>query len=445
MNSLIVEENRKQRAEQFKNFTSMTGISDEQIENFIHSSYEKPWDELKASQKRGRLLVDQFFKAFNKSPLDDEGKYNYVAWRSLFMPTEILYAFDMVPVTVEMAAAQISLSGFAVGRLEAAEGNHYSQDLCSFIKTGGGAIIENILPSPDILLTSTHLCDPGAKFAMYASHKYKRPEFVLDIPFGMWNRGPGQSSGSRIEDAVNYVAEQLEEMTEFIVRETGLPFSRSKLTEVINLANEASRWFRMGNDIAHESPGKVRASDMDYAIVLMQTLGTKEIVDVYRARYEEFLDAEDISEKNKHKPTVGWAHLRPYYSNKLLSYVEEHANIASNHVNYVFWDDMDETDPFKSLARKTVMHPGYCDVMTRAGTITRVADNIEGIIAFYPKSCRHYHSSSRIEQEIMKEHGVPMLVIDSDCIDNRGDDFLISKTRIDRFLKTLKRVRTSVA
>jgi hypothetical protein len=30
-----------------------------------------------------------------------------------------------------------------------------------------------------------------------------------------------------------------------------------------------------------------------------------------------------------------------------------------------------------------------------------------------------------------------MLTIDGDCIDNRGDDFLVLKTRIDRFLKSL--------
>jgi hypothetical protein len=60
-----------------------------------------------------------------------------------------------------------------------------------------------------------------------------------------------------------------------------------------------------------------------------------------------------------------------------------------------------------------------------------------GAVAFYPKSCRHFHSSSRIEAELFKKAGIPLLTIDGDCIDNRGDDFLVLKTRIDRFMKRL--------
>jgi hypothetical protein len=42
-----------------------------------------------------------------------------------------------------------------------------------------------------------------------------------------------------------------------------------------------------------------------------------------------------------------------------------------------------------------------------------------------------------MEAEALKKAGIPMLTIDGDCIDNRGDDFLVLKTRIDRFLKSL--------
>jgi hypothetical protein len=43
-----------------------------------------------------------------------------------------------------------------------------------------------------------------------------------------------------------------------------------------------------------------------------------------------------------------------------------------------------------------------------------------------------------MEEESSRAAGIPMLVIDGDCIDNRGDDFMVQKTRIDRFLKDLR-------
>ena len=300
-------------------------------------------------------------------------------------------------------------------------------------------MIEDILPSPDILLTSTHICDPSAKFAMYAAHKYNRPEFVLDIPYSVWSYGPDEEGKKRYEDAVSYVADQLGDMVRFISSETGAVFDEAKLIETIELANEARKWFLLGYKFLLEEPGAVQGSkDMDYAVNLMQTWGTEQIVDVYKSRYDELRAAAKKKSAAGEKPKVRWAHLRPYYANTLIDYIEEKADIIGSHVNYIYWDEMDARDPFRELARKTVLTPTYCQVGTRSSLILQAMNKGEGLIAFYPKSCRHYHSSARMEQETFKKNGIPMLILDSDCIDNRGDDFLIQKTRIDRFLKSLE-------
>jgi benzoyl-CoA reductase/2-hydroxyglutaryl-CoA dehydratase subunit BcrC/BadD/HgdB len=135
---------------------------------------------------------------------------------------------------------------------------------------------------------------------------------------------------------------------------------------------------------------------------------------------------------------VVWFHLRPYYRNNVLEYIEERADIVQTQVNYVFWDELDAKDPYRSMASKLLFHPGYCPVAIRTQMIIERMQKGDGIIAFYPKSCRHFHSSARIEAELFKNAGIPFLIIDGDCIDSRGDDFLVLKTRIDRFLKSLQ-------
>ncbi len=432
----IREENIKQRALQFTNFAAITGLSAEVVEQGVKSRFSRPWHELKAAQKRGRLLSEQFLRCYNKSPAGDVA-YQRVVWRSLFMPTELFYAMNLMPFTVEMAAAQLAMSNLAVGRLETAEGNGFSQDLCSFIKTGAGAVLENIFPSPDVIITTSHLCDPAAKFAAFIAQKYKRPEFVIDIPYGMWSL---DSDRQQLDESVDYVAGQLEEMVRFITRNTGAELDTEELSRVIHRANEARYWLKLGNDLAHSPTSGVipGSKDLNYATNLMQTWGTKEIVDVYKARFEEFKAMAQAAHHQPEKPRVLWSHLRPYYDNNLLAYLEEKANIVYSQVNYVYWDELDPQEPFRSLARKALLNPAYCPLQKRIEfTLARRLKG-DGIIAFYPKSCRHFHSAARMEEESSRAAGIPMLVIDGDCIDNRGDDFMVQKTRIDRFLKDLR-------
>ena len=165
---------------------------------------------------------------------------------------------------------------------------------------------------------------------------------------------------------------------------------------------------------------------------------TEEIIDVYKSRYEELQAAADSAEGDPTRPRIVWFHLRPYYRNSILEYIEERVDIVQTQVNYVFWDELDVSDPYRAMASKMLFHPGYCPVGIRTQMIIDRMQKGDGIIAFYPKSCRHFHSSARIETEMFKKAGIPMLIIDGDCIDSRGDDFLVMKTRIDRFLKGLQ-------
>jgi hypothetical protein len=54
-------------------------------------------------------------------------------------------------------------------------------------------------------------------------------------------------------------------------------------------------------------------------------------------------------------------------------------------VNFIYWDEMDPDDPFRSLARKTLLSPGYCPVSVRANLTAERMRQGDGVIAFYPK------------------------------------------------------------
>ncbi len=438
MKSAMLEENRRRRREQWRNFLSLHGLPREAYESYVAGALSRPWSELRASQKRGRLLSEQFLRCYGVHPLEG-GADKLVAWRSLFMPTELIYAMGLVPFTLEMFAAQLSMMGKAVKCLEEAEENGFAPDVCSFVKAGAGAMLLDIPPSPDVILTSTHLCDPAAKLAEFAAERYERPEFVLDVPYGAWSWLHEDGDPARFEEAVDYVAGQLANMAAFMTEVTGARLDLDRLREVVEYSNEAGRWLARGNVLAYYSdrPLLRGSRDMDHAANLMQTWGTPELVDIFRSRYEEINAAAAAKAEPSRRPRIVWAHLRPYYGSSLLEYIEERADIVGSVVNYSYWEDLETENPFRAIARKTLLNPAFSPLRDRVELYARVIRPGDGIIAYYPKSCRHFHCSGRMETESFRRLGIPMLVIDGDCVDDRGDDFLVVKTRIDRFLKEL--------
>jgi len=438
----MIKENTEQRKVQVENLLRVNGLEGIKPEDAVKMAFPKAFEDLSPSAKRGYLNTEQFFNAYNFTTTG-EFAYQHVAWRSLFVPTEIMYAMGLLPFTTEMVASQLAMTGSARERIETAEAHNFSGDLCSFMKAVAGGVIENIFPTPDILITSTHLCDPSAKYAELASHHYKRPEFILDIPYDLYDmsvRGT-EKDLKRVEEGVEYVYQQLHEMIAFVTEHTGLTLEDEKLRQVIQWTNEARTWLNEGNDLAlHErTTAKKGVRELDYAANLMQTWGTERAVDVYKSRFKEY-KASIAPKSEGTEPRIVWFHLRPYFKTPLMTYLDERIDISGSQVNWAYWEPLDPADPIRAIARRTALHPAFSSVTTRTTiAIDEIPDDTDGIIAYYPKSCRHFHGGSIMENETFKKAGIPILTIDGDCIDDRGEDFPIVKTRVDRFLKSIKK------
>jgi len=438
----MIKENTAQRKVQVKNLLRVNGLEGIDPGDAVKMAFPKAFDTLSPSAKRGYLNTEQFFNAYN---INTNGEFVYqpVAWRSLFVPTEIMYAMGLLPFTTEMVASQLAMTGAARERIETAEANNFSGDLCSFMKTVAGGVIEDIFPTPDVLITSTHLCDPSAKYAELAAHKYQRPEFILDIPYGLYDLAASSDEKDikRVDEGVDYVYKQLLEMITFVTEHTGLTLQEKKLSQVIRWTNEARTWLNEGNDVIlqQRTATKKGVRELDYAANLMQTWGTERIVDVYKSRCKDYR-ASTAPDESETRPRIAWFHLRPYFKTPLMAYLDERIDITVSQVNFAFWEPLDPADPIRSIARRTVLHPAFSSVTARTDiAIDEIPKDTEGIIAYYPKSCRHFHGGSIMENEMFKKAGIPILTIDGDCIDDRGDDFPIVKTRVDRFLKSIKK------
>lgn len=423
----------KNREKQFLDFLALAREKETRATMNDHEEKIRKLDEpsdtrLSASQQRGRLLTGNLIKAYNPEET--------VVWHSLFMPAEIFYAMDMVPYSTEMIAAGIAGAGLGRKLVETGEEYLGCRDSCSFVTCSYGGINRNILPEPDIIVTTSQLCDPEKKLARFASKTYGRKEFYIDVPYG------GRTfSGDRYQGAVDYLAGQLREMAAFLQQETGKILDMDRLKQALDYSNQARKWFLKINDL-RQGPGLIRgAKALDFSAVLLNIWGTKEAVDIYSSLYHELVRQLESGKTREDQFRIGWIHLRPYYDNTLFDHMENRRGISVvvEEINYIFWDEFDVHSPYQSLAKKILANPAYSPIEQKFAIYQRMLQKyrIDGIIGFAHKGCRHYYSAVHLAMQRMKNI-VPMLVIDGDCIDPRAYSFPLLQTRIDSFVEMME-------
>ncbi|MBN1470228.1 MAG: 2-hydroxyacyl-CoA dehydratase [Syntrophaceae bacterium] len=385
--------------------------------------------QLTSAQKRGRLITKNLMQAYDPNAV--------VVWHSLFMPTEIFYAMDIVPFSTEMISAGIAGAGLSKGFVESAEEFTLCRDSCSFSTCTIGAILKDVFPTPDFLVTTSQLCDPEKKLGRFAAEEYGRKDFFIDIPYGGC-----LMKEDELKYAVDYVAHQLENMVDFIERETGRKLDGDKLSQALQYSNEAREWYLKVDELRKNNPPLISGVKiLDFSTVLLNIWGTKESADIFKSLYEEVSKVAEQGGLPNEKYRIGWIHLRPYYDNTIINYLEKECGvyIIKEEINQIFWDEHDLKDPFRSIARKLLKNPAYSPMEVRIDIYRKVIKDyrFDGLIGFTQKGCRHFYSSIHIAAEALKNECI-WLVIDGDCVDPRAYSFPLIKTRVDSFVDMME-------
>ena len=121
--------------------------------------------------------------------------------------TELLLAFDILPVLPEINALQSGMRKKSAEYISKAEKLGHSEDVCTYVKCDIGMLKSgNIgptgerLPDPDLLLLSYTGCFTFMKWFELLREEYRAPVAMLHVPY--------QADG-RITDAMRqYVVEQ---------------------------------------------------------------------------------------------------------------------------------------------------------------------------------------------------------------------------------------------
>lgn len=124
-----------------------------------------------------------------------------------------------------------------------------------------------------------------------------------------------------------------------------------------------------------------------------------------------------------------------------MDYLENNhgAVIVFEEANYIYWSEMDPAKPYDSLARRILENPliGPFPRMLKVTLDLIKKYKIDAVIEFAHWGCRHLNNGSQILREELRARNIPLLVIDSDCLDSRNYSKEQIRTRIDAFLEIL--------
>lgn len=351
------------------------------------------------------------------------------AWTTIFVPFEILNSMGVASIFVEFVGGVLSGAGMAGQYLQRAEAAGYSTDSCSYHRAIIGAALEGMLPEPDVLIGATYPCDGGVKALSRIGEICHKELFVLNIP---------HETGS-----VDYLVDQYRKMIAHLEEKTGRSLDYERLRESIRLDNEARGYLLEALQLCKNSPAPSNSNDWKNFIIYALLSGTAEGVKVARAYRDEFREqvAHNTGALPQEKYRLLWIQNRVQFPTRFLEILEQKfgANVVIDEFSHVYWDEMDETDPLRSLALRQITHPLVGPVANRLRTLVELAREyrVHGAVNPAHWGCRQSGGARFMIQQALSKVKVPVIHLDVDCVDERNFAEGQVMTRLEAFMEML--------
>lgn len=357
-----------------------------------------------------------------------------VIWMNAFAPAELAYAMDGVPFMPEIIAAIVAYLNQS--QLFIDIGNEsISTDLCSFYRCALGLIKEGYLPEPDLIISSSQLCDGANKFFSYLSKIYMCPHILIDIPYS-------DGSGAR-----EYLKDQLQELIERSSHILRRPFNNNRLSNTLYLSGRARAYLEKANNLRKHIPTPICASEGCSYIAGMNfySPGSEWGEQFFKALCR-FLEQKVKSKKGYlegEKYRLLWLHhIRPFYRNDIFEILSlKKAAIPFEEANYLYWPPPDPDRPIDSIVDKMLSNVWAGPLERRIMAVEEMIRQyrIDGVIHFSHWGCRHSCGGAAVLGDWLKSRGIPFIVLHGDGADPSNYSPGQSRTRLEAFVEMLER------
>ena len=351
-----------------------------------------------AEQYLARLMMDTMIR-----PLERPEESAIV---SIFTPCEILQEAGLHPYNVEGFSCYLSASKAERAFLQQAENTGISETLCSYHKTFIGAAQKKVLPKPKCIVYTNLTCDANLLTFKKLAKMYDVPIFAIDVPM------------QQNEDNVQYVADQLRKLKDFIEECTGKKITDETLTERLRRSKRTLEKFAQ---YEKESADRYIPADLVTPLYAGMTnnllLGTEE-----EETYVDRLLNDVKKAPAKKGKKIYWMHTIPFWSDAVKNEL-----------------CLQEKAPYEAMARRMVYHALNGSAIRRieAGIRHAKETGADGVVWFGHWGCKHTLGAAQLAKRKFEEQGIPLLILDGDGCDRSHGGEGQTSTRLGAFLEML--------
>ena len=254
---------------------------------------------------------------------------------------------------------------------------------------------------------------------------YDVPIFAIDVPM------------QQNEDNVQYVADQLRKLKDFIEECTGKKITDETLTERLRRSKRTLEKFAQ---YEKESADRYIPADLVTPLYAGMTnnllLGTEE-----EETYVDRLLNDVKKAPAKKGKKIYWMHTIPFWSDAVKNELcfQEKAQIVGCELSRVCEPDFDPEKPYEAMARRMVYHALNGSAIRRieAGIRHAKETGADGVVWFGHWGCKHTLGAAQLAKRKFEEQGIPLLILDGDGSDRSHGGEGQTSTRLGAFLEML--------
>jgi benzoyl-CoA reductase subunit B len=376
--------------------------------------------------------------------------------------TELLHAFDVLPVYPEINALQSGMRKKSAAYIAEAERLGHSEDVCTYVKCDLGMLKSgNIgptgekLPPPDLLLLSYTGCFTFMKWFELLRREYDCPVAMLHVPY--------QADGAFTPEMRAYVVAQLRtEVVPKLEQVTGRRLDEARLEEALARSARAEDDLVWVLESAKHRPAPIDAyfGGVYYIGPIFTSFrGTQAAVDYYRmlrAEVQGRLDAgigphgpDGPMASERYRLVVegppNWTSFLDFW--KMFS--DEGAVVVASSYTKVggLYDQGFRHDPARPLETLAEYCAGCYTNLGLPARIDLLAKYVreyaaDGLLVNSVKSCNSFSAGQlMILREVERRTGRPGGFIETDLVDPRYFSAANVKNRIESYLQMLEQKR----
>ncbi|MBK7859755.1 MAG: benzoyl-CoA reductase subunit B [Archangiaceae bacterium] len=413
-----------------------------------------------SSMERQKQMIAGHFRSLSLAPQTGQRvAYTFVPGNL----TELMHAFDVLPVYPEINALQSAMRQLSAGYIREAERLGHNEDVCTYVKCDIGMLTKGnvgptgeVLPPPNLLLLSYTGCFTFMKWFELLKHEYGCEVAMLHVPY--------LADGQPTAEARRYIVDQLKaEVIPKLEKVTGKKYDEGRLQTLLARSREAEDNLVWVLDSAKARPSPIDAyfGAVYYVGPIFSAFrGTEDAVAYYRELRAEVEDRvlkglgpvtpDGTLTREKHRLVVegppNWTHFRDFWR---IFHDEGAVIVASTYAKVGGLYDQgfrhgQTDDPLESLADYCLGCYTNLSLPSRVDLLEKYVRDFkaDGFVFNSIKSCNSFSAGQLVMlRQLEQRTGLPGAFIESDLVDPRYYGHANIKNRIESYLQMLEQRR----